>query len=84
MAGIIFTPEQDLQIKHRTCKILDKYISDEMISSYPDDYYELHYLDLMCGNNIYQKLERSERKNMADEVFETFIGIKTRYNIHFN
>ncbi len=76
MAGIIFTPEQDLQIKQKTCKILEKYISDEMKSSYPDGYYELHYLDLMCGNNIYQKLAKIQRKDMADDVFELLLDLK--------
>jgi len=76
MAGIILTPEQDLLTKKRTGEILEKYISDEIKSSYPHNYYELHYLELMCGNNIYKELEKIQRKEMADEVFNFLLELK--------
>jgi len=76
VGGIILTPEQDFEIKKRTNNILEKYIDDNIRSSFPSSYYELHYLELMCGNNIYQKLERIDRRHMADEVFQLIKDIK--------
>lgn len=76
VGGIVLTPEQDLEIKKQTSDILEKYITDDVRSSFPSKYYELHYLDLMCGKNIYHKLERIDRKKMADEVFELIKEIK--------
>ncbi|MCH7647327.1 MAG: DUF3800 domain-containing protein [Thaumarchaeota archaeon] len=76
VGGIVLTPEQDLAIKTETTEILKKFIEDDMRSNFPSSYYELHYLDLMCGNNIYNKLEKIDRRKMADEVFALIKEIK--------
>lgn len=76
MSGVVFTPGQDLRAKETTNKILCKYISEEIRGKYPDKRYELHYTDLANGNNIYHKLKREQRKEMADKVFDFILDLK--------
>ncbi|RNJ76150.1 MAG: DUF3800 domain-containing protein [Nitrosopumilus sp. D6] len=75
IAGMIMTPEQDSKAKDFTVRILKKYISNEMKLEYPSKY-ELHYVDLLHGNNIYEKLESCEKKKMADELFDYLLELK--------
>jgi len=69
VGGVILTPEQDLMIRDMSADILSEFISDGARTSFPPSRYELHYLDLMCGNNIYRELQREDRRRMADRVF---------------
>ncbi|HXT83845.1 MAG TPA: DUF3800 domain-containing protein [Verrucomicrobiae bacterium] len=77
LAGIILTPEADLKAKNETLRILKKYISEDVRVSYTDSEYELHYTDIIFGNNIFSKLEEeSLRKSIADEVFKLILELK--------
>lgn len=77
MSGVVFTPNQDMHAKAKIDEILGKYIPSDVREAHPDQKYELHYADLICGNNIYHTLERNQKKAMADEVFNFLLGIQT-------
>ena len=70
------TPSQDLKAKKETARILGTCITDGARSGYPDEYYELHYLDLEYGKNIYKGLKKPEIDQMMDEVFSLISGLE--------
>lgn len=75
VAGLVLTPDTDFKARQGTETILKKYISDSMRNQYPDKYYEIHYRDIIGGNNIYSQLSHEQRKDLSDEVFDLLTNI---------
>ena len=75
LAGLVFDPICDLEAKNEVEKILEKYIPKGVKNSFPDSNYELHYTDILYGNNIYASLSESERNDMTGEIFDLIIKL---------
>lgn len=76
LGGIVLTPEADLEAHKETCRILEKYIPEEVRVKFPDRLYELHYLDIIRGQSLFSHLQREQLKALSDEVFNLIIRLK--------
>lgn len=78
VAGLVVTPGQDHKASLETARILKKYISEDSRNQFPDKYYEIHFNDIINGNNIYNLnagFPREKRREMADEILELILDI---------
>lgn len=76
MGGVVLKPETDLKAHKETCKILEKYVPNNIRAQFPDQVYELHYLDIIRGKNLFSHLKREELKSLSDEVFNLILELK--------
>lgn len=78
VAGMALTPNQDQIAQIEICNILGKYIDEKVRNTYPEHNYEIHYHDIIFGQNIYSSLEDFERKNLSDEIFNLLNILKPK------
>jgi hypothetical protein len=76
LAGLVLTPEADLKAHKETYRILEKYVPEDVRAKFPDKMYELHYLDVIRGQNLFSHLEQVQLKALADEVFALLLDLK--------
>lgn len=76
LAGLAVTPDTDHRAHSEIKRILSKYIPEEERKKWPPEQYELHYHDIIRGNDIFSHLADIERKNLSDEVFDLIVGLK--------
>ncbi len=76
LAGLVLTPDSDLKAHQETNRILEKYVPEDVRTKYRDNQYELHYLHVIRGENIFSHLKTEELKALADEVFNLILELK--------
>ena len=74
MAGIILTETQHNNCTKRAKEILKKYIPDKLADS-SLKHYELHYTDIIHGNNIFKEMNKEKRLNIVKDVFDLLLEI---------
>lgn len=69
LAGLALDPEDDLKVAQKSKALLGEYISTTERAKWPDRNYEIHYHDIIFGQNIFSSLEDIQRKELADKIF---------------
>ena len=76
IAGLVLTPESDHKAQIEIENILGKYISKITRNEFLIEHYEIHYHDIINGQNIYSTLPDVKRKELSDEVFQLLNNLK--------
>ena len=76
LGGLVLSPDADFKAQEEVKNILEKYVPENIRSKFPEKQFELHYLDIIRGQRLFEHLKRTELKNLADEVFELITSLK--------
>lgn len=75
LAGLVLEPDSDHKAFLEAERLLRKYVRESERRRYPDQFYEIHYHDIVMGNNIFQGLTGLQKKAMCDEVFDLVVNV---------
>ena len=71
LAGVALTPLQDHSVHTQVFGLLEKHFGKDYFGTT-----ELHYSDVIGGYGLFKGMPELERKEIADSVFTTLLGIK--------
>lgn len=72
LAGLALDPDDDFHIAQKIKKLLEEYVTDAERAKWPSRNYEIHYHDIIFGENIFSSLNDIKRKELSDEIFSLF------------
>ena len=64
LAGLALNSKNDLDAKLAAEDLLEQYIPDSERNKWPDRNYEIHYHDIIFGQNVFSHLQDFERKEL--------------------